>query len=178
MPEIVKQVLISLCSSGVIVAAVAFIAKNYCDRYIEFYFKKKLSLDEMQQKTLAELKKEFCSKSLEVYEQTSKLSYQCLLEGRKVVNLKKLFDVVSALQAYFENQSYIDQMDFDKIHQYKDNLQLFLGECLGYSAAKFKNESQRLEKQAFLISFWQDNIEAQYDDLRNIFRLFSVKASA
>jgi hypothetical protein len=182
--KILTQILISLMSSGVILGLFVFIIKKYIEKLITHKFDIKLSNLNIHSKLLAEIKKEFLLKSINIYEETSKLSFKCLMIGRRVLScicndnqipLEECWTAYANLQKYLENQSYIDQDDYKKIHNFKNQFEIFCSMCQRYSDMKENDEIITNLNVSEIQSFWNESIEISYQNLQNIFRLFSIK---
>ena len=183
----IQALLSTALSSGIIIGILVFVVKKYLEKYITFQFDRRLSVQKTQDQIVAEVKKEFLMKSMKVYEETSKLSYQCLLAGRSMleaitndgkVDLVKNWETFNNLQNYLENQAYIDALDYHLIHSYKNNIKQFCIMCQLYVQTSINNHNDRKIEKQYFRNFWLNVVEESFKKLQNSFRIFSIKKDA
>jgi hypothetical protein len=185
---ILSQVLISFVSSATLVSVLAFVVKKYLDKYISYHFDRRLGSQQAKDAVVAELKKLFFAKSVEVYAETFRLAFRCLLAGRTAVgalaehgmpHLSQIWEAFHMFQIYLENQVFIDARDYRVIHTYKNNFEQFCVLCQALvdkkqmeDAVASESESQRL------VAFWRESVEPSFSEVQGVVHIFSVKDDA
>ena len=182
MKDTIWTIAISVLSSGTVVALFTFFVKKYIDRYLGFYFDRRLSQEKLRDELMGELRKEFLTKSLQTYAAISRLTYKCLIAGRE--NLAKAvrnehfssgdnWKLARRLQDFLGEQAFIDQGDYRVIHSFKNGFLHFCQLCDEYEKKRDGPDGQAKLKDLEMI--WKETVEAPFKEVQNICRLFSIR---
>ena len=186
--ELVRQVLVSLLTSVAVMAALAFLVRKYFTRYIDYTFDRKIKAENLHADILAEIKREFLNRSLEVYSQTPKLAFACLLRGRELavslrasqpIALQDAWQSFREFQAFLGNQTFLDAKDYQHVHKFKRDLELFLTQVQSYADKRGRTESDCVhEEDKRLAALWNETAEVSFSELQKSLRLFSIRSDA